>query len=179
MPASTIVWGWLRVGGHSEESKAPRRPELPAPTKSGRPPRRSFVAISSIAPAMCGNTCWTASATFASSALITCTISRGLIRSIAVVDGFTFSVSSTFKGRSMRVFMYFTSGLQHLCGGLRHQLFAPHMGIERVLVPAIHGFSVLNRLVTFCIGSTACEKYRATNGDFQELRLFVACQACL
>src|SRR6266516_4069893 len=140
-----------------------------------RPPRWSLAAIASIDVAICGNTCLIACATFASSALITSAISRGLIRSISVVAGFTFSVSSMSKELSMGVSMYLTSGL---CSSLWQQLLSLHMGIERVFVPTIHSFGVFNWLIAFCVGKAAREKYRATSGDFKELRLFVACKAC-
>src|SRR5204863_6183296 len=35
---TTIVGGTLNVGGHSEASRTPRRPDVPAPTYTRRPP---------------------------------------------------------------------------------------------------------------------------------------------
>jgi len=55
---------------------------------------RSRAVIPSTARAMCGSSRSTAVATVASSAFIVRTISRALIRSIALVAGFRFSVSS-------------------------------------------------------------------------------------
>ena len=69
--------------------------------------------------------------------------------------------------------------LSHLGSALWQQLLSLHMGIERVLVPAIDSFGILNGLVAICVSNTAREKHRAGNGDFQELRLFAACQARL
>src|SRR5258708_12716183 len=118
---------------------------------------------------MDGNTCLTACATFASSLLMTCTISSGLIRSISAVAGFTFSVANTLKERSTRVSMCLLRSACVIYGGLWHQLLSPHMGIERVLVATIHSLGVFNRLVSFCVRNPARQTATAPTAHFQHL----------
>src|SRR6266516_3743069 len=133
-----------------------------------RPPRRRRTAIASMALATCGNTCSTACASLASSALIACTISKGLMRSISAVAALTFSVSNAPYSCSSRVLAscwadiypssYYEFMAEQTRFELRYQLFTLHMRIERVFVAAVDSFSVLEWLVAVGISGTAGEE---------------------
>ena len=94
MTACTVSGETEYVGGHSEASSMPRRPEVPQPQYIRRPPRFMRAYMRSMAAAICGQTFSTASATFLSSLLMRLTISAVVRRSISRLRGLRRSVAS-------------------------------------------------------------------------------------
>ena len=70
MIACTSVGSVLKVGGISADSRTPRRPLVPAPTKTMRPPLRRAVAIISTPTAIRSRSRWTAASILRSSLII-------------------------------------------------------------------------------------------------------------
>ena len=97
-PPAMIAWtspGRVpKVGGHSAASRTPRRPLVPAPTKTSLPPRRSASTISSTAAARSRRTRPTAATARRSSRFMRPAISSAESRSSARLARFTRSVGS-------------------------------------------------------------------------------------
>src|SRR5687767_6222913 len=94
MMACTRSGSVLKVGGISADSRMPRRPLVPAPTKMIRPPLRSAEAIMSMPTAMRSRSRFTASSILRSSLTIRSTMSSGSSLSMPRLDGLIASVGS-------------------------------------------------------------------------------------
>jgi hypothetical protein len=94
MIACTSVGSVPKVGGISADSSTPRRPLVPAPTKTMRPPFRSADTIMSTPVAMRAFSFWTAASILRSSLIISSTISSDCSLSIARVAELMASVGS-------------------------------------------------------------------------------------
>src|SRR5215475_3212918 len=131
-PPAMIACTWsglvLNVGGISADSRMPRRPLVPAPTKMTRPSLRSAVAIISTPTAMRSRSRWTAAIILRSSASIISTMSSAGTLSIPRVEGLIASVGSDCHFERTAITGILHSDVSHAVDA-----YLSHLQVERRL----------------------------------------------